>query len=78
MGGEDAYIEFDRNGRVSVRIGTQSTGQGHETSYAQLVADALGLDTRQVDGIQGDKDCVEPVEQRLTLSAEHLLRAFQA
>ena len=43
---------------MSVRIGTQSTGQGHETSYAQLVADALGLDTRQVDVIQGDTDRV--------------------
>ena len=58
MGGENAYIEFERNGRVSVRIGTQSTGQGHETSYAQIVAAGLGLGIDQIDIIQGDTDRV--------------------
>lgn len=54
MGGENAYIEFGQNGRITVRVGTQSTGQGHETSYAQMVAGALDLDIEQVDVIQGD------------------------
>jgi carbon-monoxide dehydrogenase large subunit len=54
MGGENAYIEFEESGRITVRVGTQSTGQGHETSYAQMVAGALGLDIEQVDVIQGD------------------------
>jgi len=58
MGGENAYIAFDRHGRVSVRIGTQSTGQGHETSYAQMVAAGLGLDIEKIDLIQGDTDRV--------------------
>ena len=54
MGGEIAYIEFGDDGRLRVRVGTQSTGQGHETSYAQMVAAALGLDIDRVDIIQGD------------------------
>ena len=58
MGGENACIEFEQDGRVSVRIGTQSTGQGHETSYAQMVAASLGLDIDRVDIIQGDTDRV--------------------
>jgi carbon-monoxide dehydrogenase large subunit len=58
MGGESAYIEFSRDGKVSVRIGTQSTGQGHETSYAQMVAAVLGLDIDRIDVIQGDTDRV--------------------
>ena len=58
MGGENAYIAFDRDGRVSVRIGTQSTGQGHETSYAQMVAAGLGLHIDRIDIIQGDTDRV--------------------
>jgi aerobic carbon-monoxide dehydrogenase large subunit len=58
MGGENANIAFDRDGRVSVRIGTQSTGQGHETSYAQMVAAGLGLDIDRIDIIQGDTDRV--------------------
>lgn len=35
-------------------IGTQSSGQGHETSYAQIVAGQLGVDIDQVDLIQDD------------------------
>jgi carbon-monoxide dehydrogenase large subunit len=58
MGGENAYIEFDKSGRVAVKIGTQSTGQGHETSYAQMVAGRLGVDIDRIDIIQGDTDRV--------------------
>ncbi|HLU06447.1 MAG TPA: xanthine dehydrogenase family protein molybdopterin-binding subunit, partial [Woeseiaceae bacterium] len=58
MGGENAYIEFTDDGRVSVRVGTQSTGQGHETSYGQMVAARLGVDISTIDFIQGDTDRV--------------------
>ncbi|MGH8195652.1 MAG: xanthine dehydrogenase family protein molybdopterin-binding subunit [Woeseiaceae bacterium] len=58
LGGENAYIEFGRNGRLLVRIGTQSTGQGHETTYAQMVAGGLGIDIGQIDVIEGDTDRV--------------------
>jgi len=53
---ENAWVELAPSGRVTVLIGTMSNGQGHETAYAQLVADALGIRPDQVDVIQGDTD----------------------
>jgi carbon-monoxide dehydrogenase large subunit len=58
MGDEHAYIGFGRDGRLLVRSGTQSTGQGHETSYAQMVAGGLGIDIDRIDVIEGDTDRV--------------------
>ena len=43
---------------VIVRTGTQSTGQGHETAFAQLVADRLQIPQEQVRVIQGDTDAI--------------------
>ena len=51
----------DKNGsgRIDVVIGTLSSGQGHETSFAQLVTEWLGVDLGQVNLIQGDTDIVK-------------------
>ena len=54
LGSEQSYVHFERDGRVTVRVGTQSTGQGHETSFAQMVADGLGIAIADIDVIQGD------------------------
>ena len=54
MGGEQAHVRFEPDGRITVLIGTQSTGQGHETSYAQMVAAALAVDIDSVEVVQGD------------------------
>jgi carbon-monoxide dehydrogenase large subunit len=43
-------------GRVDVVLGTLSSGQGHETSFAQLVADWLAVDPSQVRLLAGDSD----------------------
>ncbi|MCK5362612.1 MAG: molybdopterin-dependent oxidoreductase, partial [Gammaproteobacteria bacterium] len=43
---------------VIVRTGTQSTGQGHETAFAQLVADRLQIPREHVRVIQGDTDAI--------------------
>ena len=43
-------------GRVDVSIGTLSSGQGHETSFAQCVAEWLGVDVDSIRLIQGDTD----------------------
>ena len=43
---------------VVVRTGTQSTGQGHETSFAQLVAERLQIEPGQVRVVQGDTDAL--------------------
>ena len=54
LGGEQMHVRFEENGRVTVLAGTQSTGQGHETSYAQMVADALSFDIDSIDVVEGD------------------------
>jgi aerobic carbon-monoxide dehydrogenase large subunit len=45
-------------GRVDAVIGTQPSGQGHETSFAQVVADLLGVSADAVNIILGDTDVV--------------------
>lgn len=54
FGGEDAKLLFPEGGGVELRIGTQSTGQGHQTAYAQLIAERLGIPFVQVRVVQGD------------------------
>lgn len=54
LGGEETHVRLGEDGRVTVLVGTQSTGQGHETTFAQMVAGALGVDLEQVDIVQGD------------------------
>ncbi len=56
---ETADIRFDRNGTAVVLIGTQSNGQGHETAYAQIIADRLGLDIGDITVVQGDSDRIK-------------------
>ena len=56
---EDATVEIAPDGRATVLVGTMANGQGHQTAYAQLVADMLGLHIDQVDVIQGDTDRVK-------------------
>jgi carbon-monoxide dehydrogenase large subunit len=56
MGEETANVRLDPNGDVSVLIGTQSSGQGHQTAYAQLVAEQFGLAPERVHIFQGDTD----------------------
>ncbi len=55
-GPETATIKFERDGSATVLIGSQSTGQGHTTAYAQLIAEHLGLPPEQVNVVQGDTD----------------------
>jgi aerobic carbon-monoxide dehydrogenase large subunit len=55
-GPETATINLDKDGGVTVLIGSQSTGQGHATSYAQLVAERLDVPPEMVRVIQGDTD----------------------
>jgi aerobic carbon-monoxide dehydrogenase large subunit len=48
-----------RPARVDVVIGTQSSGQGHETSFAQVVSDLLHVPAESVRLISGDTDVVK-------------------
>ena len=51
---EGAEIRFAANGTVELLVGTQSNGQGHETSYPQIAADLLGLPPEAFRYTQGD------------------------
>jgi aerobic carbon-monoxide dehydrogenase large subunit len=55
-GDETANIQFDPAGGAIVKVGNQSNGQGHETAYAQLVSEHLGIPMDKVRVIQGDTD----------------------
>jgi carbon-monoxide dehydrogenase large subunit len=57
-GPETAIARLDPDGGITVLIGTQSTGQGHHTAYAQLIAERLRLAPAHVRVIQGDTDLV--------------------
>ena len=51
---EGAEIRFGPDGIVTLLVGTQSNGQGHETAYPQIAADLLGLPLEQFRYIQAD------------------------
>jgi aerobic carbon-monoxide dehydrogenase large subunit len=56
---EAAEICFDPDGRVSLILGTQSNGQGHETSYPQIAASLLGLPLERFRLVQADTRVVQ-------------------
>ena len=56
MGEETANVALDPNGDINILIGTQSSGQGHQTAYAQLVAEQFGVPPERVHVLQGDTD----------------------
>ncbi len=56
---EQAQIYVRPEGRVDVVIGTQPSGQGHETSFAQVVSDLLYVPVEKVKIILGDTDVVK-------------------
>jgi carbon-monoxide dehydrogenase large subunit len=55
-GNEPAKVQFTDNGGVEILVGTQSNGQGHETAFAQVVAEKLGVPFESITVKQGDSD----------------------
>jgi carbon-monoxide dehydrogenase large subunit len=53
---EVAEMQFGKDGRITLKVGTHSNGQGHETTYTQIAADALGLPIERFAFRQGDTD----------------------
>ena len=51
---EGAEIRFEDDGSVALLVGTQSNGMGHETAYAQIAADLLGLPIEAFRYVQAD------------------------
>ncbi|MBU6288462.1 MAG: carbon-monoxide dehydrogenase large subunit [Chloroflexi bacterium] len=53
---DSAEIRVHPTGKAIARFGTKSQGQGHETTYAQIVAEELGIPMSQVQVEEGDTD----------------------
>ncbi len=51
---ESAHVAIEQDATVTVRTGTSPHGQGHETTWGQLVADELGVPLDQVRVLHGD------------------------
>jgi aerobic carbon-monoxide dehydrogenase large subunit len=53
---EGAKVQVQASGKVSVATGIGTQGQGHFTVFAQIAADQVGVDVRDVDVVTGDTD----------------------
>jgi carbon-monoxide dehydrogenase large subunit len=53
---DSAEIRVHPTGKVMARFGTKSQGQGHETTYAQIVAEELGIPVADIAVEEGDTD----------------------
>ncbi|MEM6628935.1 MAG: xanthine dehydrogenase family protein molybdopterin-binding subunit [Bacteroidota bacterium] len=55
---ESAQVRVQPTGKVSVYSGSHSHGQGHETTFAQVVADKFGIPLEDVEIVHGDSESV--------------------
>lgn len=55
---EKAEFTLARDGRLRLGIGSQCNGQGHATTFANLAARSLGIDSGLIDVVQGDTDAI--------------------
>lgn len=55
---ESAQVRVQPTGKVSVFTGSHSHGQGHETTFAQVVADRMGISMDDIEIVHGDSDSV--------------------
>ena len=56
---ESGTVRFSPSGTVMAYCGTANHGQGHETTYAQILADELGVDYDTIEIVEGDTDEVQ-------------------
>lgn len=56
---EGAKVEFNEDGTVTIYVGTQSNGQGHETAYIAFLSDQTGIAPDLISVVQGDSDRIE-------------------
>jgi carbon-monoxide dehydrogenase large subunit len=55
---ENVDIRFESDGTVSLITGTQHIGQGHETTFPQILAHRLGVPNERIRLVQGDTDAI--------------------
>ena len=53
---DSAEIRVHPTGKAMARFGTKSQGQGHETTYAQIIAEELGIPAEHIEIEEGDTD----------------------
>jgi carbon-monoxide dehydrogenase large subunit len=74
---EGAALVFGTDGKLEFRLNVHSTGQGHATVFARLIAEKLGIDADQVCHRHGDSDFAIPgyasVGSRSAMTAGHSL-----
>ena len=58
-GEQDTSLTLETDGTFTLLIGTQSTGQGHETAYAQVVCEQFDIPPERIRVVQGDSDRVK-------------------
>ena len=54
MGPDTATLSLEQDGTIRLHVGTQTTGQGHDTAYSQIIADHLTIPPDRVRMLQGD------------------------
>ncbi len=57
-GESDTALVLEKDGTFTLLIGTQATGQGHETAYAQVVSERFDVPLERIRVVQGDSDRV--------------------
>ncbi|HUF57538.1 MAG TPA: xanthine dehydrogenase family protein molybdopterin-binding subunit [Thermohalobaculum sp.] len=80
---ENTHFALGADGVLRVAIGTQSTGQGHETAWAQVIADRLGLAPDAIEVLPGDSDALAAGggtggSRSLVMASRVILRAADA
>ena len=55
---ESAQLKFNPTGNLQILTGSHSHGQSHETTFAQIVSDKLGIPLDQIEVVHGDTDKV--------------------
>ncbi len=78
---EAADVRVHPSGAVTVFVGTHSQGQGHETSFAQIVSDRLGVPFSEIKVVQGDTDrvhfgCGTVASRSLVIGGSAVVRAL--
>src|SRR5204862_170828 len=58
LGWERGLVRIEADGRATAATGSSADGQGHETVFAQIVADRLGLEPEAIDVRHGDTDVI--------------------
>ncbi len=53
---ETAIAKFNDDDTVTLYLGVQTNGQGHETAFTQIMSDRLGIDAERIRIVQGDSD----------------------